>query len=79
MYLLNYLLKLEGGYQSNYLNEPLIFTDKIPKGVQKIKSCRVAIGVTKDGDREIICFMIQNDDSNDMWSKVFDYLKERGL
>jgi len=31
------------------------------------------------GDREIIGFMIQNEESDDTWSIFFDYLKERGL
>ena len=43
------------------------------------KSCHIAIGITKDGDREIIGFMIQNEESDRTWSNFFEYLKERGL
>lgn len=43
------------------------------------KSCHIAIGITKEGDREIIGFMIQNEESDDTWSNFFNYLKERGL
>ena len=43
------------------------------------KSCHIAVGITEDGDREIIGFMIQNEESDDTWSIFFDYLKERGL
>jgi len=43
------------------------------------KSCHIAIGITEGGDREIIGFMIQNEESDDTWSIFFDYLKERGL
>jgi len=43
------------------------------------KSCHIAIGITEDGDREIIGFMIQDEESDDTWSIFFDYLKERGL
>jgi len=43
------------------------------------KSCHIAIGITEDGDREINGFMIQNEESDDMWPFFFEYLKERGL
>lgn len=43
------------------------------------KSCHIAIGITKDDEREIIGFMIQNKESDETWSAFFDYLKERGL
>ncbi|MEJ4582714.1 IS256-like element IS1542 family transposase, partial [Enterococcus faecium] len=43
------------------------------------KSCHIAIGITEGGDREIIGFMIQNEESDDTWSIFFEYLKERGL
>ena len=43
------------------------------------KSCHIAIGITEDGDREIISFMIQNEESDDTWTIFFAYLKERGL
>ena len=37
------------------------------------KSCHIAVGITEDGDREIIGFMIQNEESDDTWSIFFDY------
>ncbi|WP_338355023.1 transposase, partial [Enterococcus faecalis] len=43
------------------------------------KSGHMAIGITEGGDREIIGFMIQNEESDDTWSIFFEYLKERGL
>ncbi|WP_344914204.1 IS256 family transposase, partial [Amphibacillus indicireducens] len=43
------------------------------------RSCHVAIGITKDGEREIIGFMIQNNESDETWSTFFEYLKSRGL
>ena len=43
------------------------------------KSCHIAIGITKDGDREIIGFMIQSGESEETWTTFFEYLKERGL
>ena len=35
--------------------------------------------ITKDGDREIIGFMIQSGESEETWTTFFEYLKERGL
>ena len=43
------------------------------------KSCHIAIGITKDGDREIIGFMIQSGESERDLDNIFEYLKERGL
>ena len=43
------------------------------------KSCHIAIGIMEDGDREIIGFMIQNEESDDTWSVFFEHLKDRGL
>lgn len=43
------------------------------------RSCHIAIGITKDGEREIIGFMIQNKESDETWSAFFEYLKFRGL
>ena len=43
------------------------------------RSCHIAIGITKDGEREIIGFMIQNKESDETWSVFFEYLKFRGL
>src|SRR5690625_343317 len=41
------------------------------------KSCHVALGITAEGEREIIGLMIQNGESDESWSTFFDYLKER--
>ncbi|WP_418896028.1 transposase [Staphylococcus aureus] len=35
------------------------------------KSCHIAIGITKDGDREIIGFMIQSGESEETWTTFF--------
>jgi len=43
------------------------------------KSCHIGIGITHEGAREIIGFMIQNEESDDTWSTFFEYLKNRGL
>ncbi len=43
------------------------------------KSCHVAIGITEDGDREIIGFLIQDTESEESWSNFFDHLKSRDL
>lgn len=43
------------------------------------KSCHIAVGITEEGNREIIGFMIQNGESEQTWSTFFDYLKNRGL
>ncbi|SDG52550.1 Transposase, Mutator family [Facklamia miroungae] len=43
------------------------------------KSCHISIGITDEGEREIIGFMIQNEESDDTWSTFFEHLKERGL
>jgi len=37
------------------------------------------LGITEDGNREIIGLMIQNSESDASWSIFFDYLKQRGL
>lgn len=43
------------------------------------KSCHIALGITEEGEREIIGLMIQNGESEETWSLFFDYLKQRGL
>ncbi len=43
------------------------------------KSCHIALGITEEGEREIIGLMIQNGESEESWSTFFDYLKQRGL
>src|SRR5699024_11851548 len=40
------------------------------------KSCHVALGITAEGEREIIGLMIQNGESDESWSTFFDYLKQ---
>jgi putative transposase len=39
------------------------------------KSCHIAIGITKDGDREIIGFMIQKWRKRRDLDNIFEYLK----
>ena len=65
-------------------NYPYLMTDVLYIKIREdnrvlSKSCHIAIGITEDGDREIIGFMIQNEESDDTWSIFFEYLKERGL
>jgi len=43
------------------------------------KSCHIALGITEEGEREIIGFMIQNGESVETWTTFFNYLKKRGL
>ncbi|WP_413526792.1 IS256 family transposase [Marinilactibacillus psychrotolerans] len=43
------------------------------------QSCHIAIGITEEGDRQIIGFMLQNEENHETWSNFFDYLKNRGL
>lgn len=43
------------------------------------KSCHIAVGITKEGEREIIGFMIQDGESEDTWTTFFNHLKKRGL
>lgn len=43
------------------------------------QSCHIAIGITEEGDRQIIGFMLQNEESHETWSNFFEYLKNRGL
>ncbi|MDG4612855.1 transposase, partial [Enterococcus lactis] len=65
-------------------NYPYLMTDVLYIKVREenrvlSKSCHIAIGITKDGDREIIGFMIQSGESEETWTTFFEYLKERGL
>lgn len=65
-------------------NYPYLMTDVLYLKVREThrvlsKSCHIAIGITDDGDREVIGFMIQNEESDYTWSTFFEYLKERGL
>ncbi|MGX6980133.1 IS256 family transposase [Vagococcus elongatus] len=65
-------------------NYPYLMTDVLYIKVREdhrvlSKSCHIAIGISEDGNREIIGFMIQNEESDDTWSTFFEYLKERGL
>src|SRR5699024_11044504 len=43
------------------------------------KSCHIAIGISEDGSREIIGFMIQQSESESTWRTFFEYLKEHAL
>ena len=43
------------------------------------KSCHIAIGFSKDGEREVLGFLIQNCESEESWSNFFEYLKARDL
>lgn len=43
------------------------------------QSCHIAVGITEEGDRQVIGFMIQNEESHETWTTFFDYLKNRGL
>ena len=62
-------------------NYPYLMTDVLYIKIREdnwvhSKSCHIAIGIIRDGDREIIGFMIQNEESEDTWSIFFEYLKE---
>ncbi|WP_099305920.1 IS256 family transposase [Bacillus sp. Marseille-P3800] len=43
------------------------------------KSCHIAIGITDKGTREILGFMIQNEESASTWAHFFEHLKKRGV
>ena len=43
------------------------------------KSCHIAVGISNDGQREIIGFKIQESESEESWSTFFESLKEREL
>ena len=65
-------------------NDPYLMTDVVYIKIREdnrvlSKSCHIAIGMTEDGDRKIIGFMIQNEESDDTWPVFFEYLKDRGL
>lgn len=65
-------------------NDPYLMTDLVYIKIREdnrvlSKSCHIAIRMTEDGDREIIGFMIQNEESDDTWSVFFEDLKDRGL
>ena len=64
--------------------DPYLMTDVVYIKIREdnrvlSKSCHIAIGMTEDGDRKIIGFMIQNEESDDTWPVFFEYLKDRGL
>ncbi|GAB2490913.1 IS256-like element IS256 family transposase [Alkalibacterium psychrotolerans] len=63
---------------------PYIMTDVIYIKIREhhrvvSKSCHIAVGISEEGEREIIGFMIQDNESDETWSLFFDYLKARGL
>ena len=60
------------------LNDRCTLYKKTRRKSSTLKKCHIAIGITKDGDREIIGFMIQSGESEDL-DNIFEYLKERGL
>ncbi len=43
------------------------------------KSCHIAVGISEEGTREIIGFLIQDGESDRTWSHFFEYLKQRNL
>ncbi len=46
-----------------------MYSIKVREENQKpLKSSHIAIGITKDGDREIIGFMIQSGESEETWT-----------
>lgn len=54
-------------------NYPHLMTDVLYIKVREenrvlSKSCHIAIGIRNDGVREILGFMIQNEESEDTWS-----------
>ena len=63
---------------------PYVMTDVVYIKVREnhrvvSKSCHIAIGITNDGQREIIGFMIQDGESENTWSTFFESLKKREL
>ena len=60
-------------WQNRLLSEKIILNDRLYIKVREenrvlSKSCHIAIGITKDGDREIIGFMIQSGESEETWT-----------
>ena len=61
-------------WQNRLLSEKIILTNdrctlyKSTRNRVLSKSCHIAIGITKDGDREIIGFMIQSGESEETWT-----------
>ena len=49
------------------LNDRVLYI-KVRENRVLSKSCHIAIGITKDGDREIIGFMIQSGESEETWT-----------
>lgn len=43
------------------------------------KSCHIALGITEEGEREILGFLLQNGESEETWTVFFEQLKSRGL
>ena len=66
------------------IDYPYLMTDVLYLKVREnhrvlSKSCHIAIGITDDGNREVIGFMIQDGESDHTWTTFFDSLKERSL
>ena len=61
-------------WQNRLLSEKIILTTDVlyikvrEENRVLSKSCHIAIGITKDGDREIIGFMIQSGESEETWT-----------
>lgn len=68
---------LEGEYP--YIIVDVIYI-KVRENRQVVsKSCHITIGISKEGNREILGFLIQEGESQSTWTKFFDYLNKRGL
>lgn len=67
-------------WQNRFLSDrsfPYVMTDVIYIKIREnhrvvSKSCHIAIGISEDGEREIIGFMIQDEESDETWSLFFD-------
>ena len=51
-----------------YLMTDVLYIKSTRRKSSTLKSCHIAIGITKDGDREIIGFMIQSGESEETWT-----------
>ena len=51
----------------SYLMTDVLYI-KVREKSSTLKSCHIAIGITKDGDREIIEAMIQSGESEETWT-----------
>lgn len=62
---------------------PYLITDvvylKVREQAVVSKACHIAIGITENGDREILGFMLTEGESYDTWAAFFNSLLSRGL